>query len=220
MYGHSDYDPETCSYVANHYFVVLFIPIFPIGRYRVISDGTQYRFLGRLPLRKGDWWHVGGAFAALLAAMVAMNSGTSTPSYSSGTTSSRASSAVPSTTFAHREDELSRASQRSGLKSRIDSGRSRLAKLETKLKPLNEQLAKLDARIQSLNTELSSLRAQHSAGVEIDIDAYNRQVDTYNRLILKRRALISSSESTFKTYDQLLEENKSLVARYNALLSH
>ena len=70
LYGGSDYDPETRSYAMTHYFVVLFIPIFPLGRYRVIDmGGSQYRFLGKLSLRKGDRWHLGIA-AAAVAAMI------------------------------------------------------------------------------------------------------------------------------------------------------
>ena len=29
----------------TYYFVALFIPIFPIARYRVINEGDRYRFL-------------------------------------------------------------------------------------------------------------------------------------------------------------------------------
>lgn len=59
LYGNTDFDKETRSYMATYYFVLLFIPIFPIRRYRVISSGmNSYRFLGKGPLRTMDKWHI------------------------------------------------------------------------------------------------------------------------------------------------------------------
>lgn len=58
LYGKSDRDLETDSYMTTQYFVALFIPLFPIARYRVISeDGHGYRFLGQGKLRGIDWVH-------------------------------------------------------------------------------------------------------------------------------------------------------------------
>jgi hypothetical protein len=58
LYGNSDYDPETDSYMTAHYFVALFIPLFPVGRYRVISpDGSSFRFIGKGRLRTIDKVH-------------------------------------------------------------------------------------------------------------------------------------------------------------------
>lgn len=59
LYGRTDDDKESGSYMATYYFVLLFIPIFPISRYRVISSGGNgYRFLGKGPLRTFDKWHI------------------------------------------------------------------------------------------------------------------------------------------------------------------
>ena len=47
LHGKSDYDKETNSYMTTQYFVILFIPFFPVARYRVISLGRKsYKFLG------------------------------------------------------------------------------------------------------------------------------------------------------------------------------
>lgn len=70
LYGKSDRDDETDSYMTTQYFVALFIPLFPIARYRVISeDGHGYRFLGKGKLRGIDWVHV-AAFFALVFYMI------------------------------------------------------------------------------------------------------------------------------------------------------
>ncbi len=51
FYGERDYDPETGSYVANHWLTLLFVPIFPLGAYRVTdADFQSYCVLGRVPL--------------------------------------------------------------------------------------------------------------------------------------------------------------------------
>ena len=64
LYGKSDPDLETGSYMTTQYFVALFVPLFPIARYRVISeDGYGYRFLGQGKLRGIDWVHRAGFLA-------------------------------------------------------------------------------------------------------------------------------------------------------------
>ena len=65
LYGATDHDPETQSHIATYYFVALFVPIFPISRYRVIENGGSYRFLGKYPLRKFDKWHLAVAVGGI-----------------------------------------------------------------------------------------------------------------------------------------------------------
>jgi peptidoglycan hydrolase CwlO-like protein len=58
LYGCSDFDRNSNSYLTTLYFIFLAIPIFPIARYRVIaSEGNSYRFLGKAPLRRVDVVH-------------------------------------------------------------------------------------------------------------------------------------------------------------------
>jgi hypothetical protein len=67
MYGSTDVDHETGSYMTTYYFVLIGIPIFPICRYRVIaSGGSSYRFLAKGPLRDFDKWHLGLSIAVIL----------------------------------------------------------------------------------------------------------------------------------------------------------
>jgi hypothetical protein len=55
--------------MATYYFVIFFLPIFPICRYRVISSGNSYRFLGKGPLRTFDKLHLAAALI-LIAFMI------------------------------------------------------------------------------------------------------------------------------------------------------
>ncbi|MEA2067469.1 MAG: hypothetical protein U9O65_10355 [Thermotogota bacterium] len=59
LYGKADYDPETDSYLSTLYFVILFIPIFPIAKYRVSLEGSMYKFWGKAPLDDFDKLHIG-----------------------------------------------------------------------------------------------------------------------------------------------------------------
>ncbi len=59
LYGSTDLDSRSGSYMATYYFVLFFVPIFPICRYRVISSGAKgYSFLGKGALRTFDKWHI------------------------------------------------------------------------------------------------------------------------------------------------------------------
>ena len=66
VYGNTDYDKSSGSYMATYYFVALFFPIFPICRYRVIPTVNGFNFLGKAPLRAFDKWHLAISFIGLL----------------------------------------------------------------------------------------------------------------------------------------------------------
>jgi len=69
MYGSSDYDPGTDSYLTTHYLVFMLLPLLPTGRFRVIRDGNTYQFLGKAPLRMIDKLHI-AAFIFLFASFL------------------------------------------------------------------------------------------------------------------------------------------------------
>jgi len=60
FFGERDYDPGTRSYVTFHWFTLLFVPILPLGAYRVTdADVQSYYIHGKVPLtsilRKARW---------------------------------------------------------------------------------------------------------------------------------------------------------------------
>ena len=65
IYGGTDPKPDG-SRMATYYFVFFGIPIFPIARYRVISTGVGYRFLGKGPLRPFDYLHIAISIGLIL----------------------------------------------------------------------------------------------------------------------------------------------------------
>jgi hypothetical protein len=66
VYGDTDHSPISGSYMTTYYFVALMIPLFPICRYRVISSGNSYRFLGKASLRTFDKCHLAVSVVGIL----------------------------------------------------------------------------------------------------------------------------------------------------------
>ena len=50
VYGRSELDPEDGTAIGTHFFVFVFMPLFPLGQYLYINHGNQYRFYGKAPL--------------------------------------------------------------------------------------------------------------------------------------------------------------------------
>jgi hypothetical protein len=68
LYGKSDLEPINNSYMTTHYFICLFVPVFPVGRYRVVDEGSNvYNFLGKGKLRAFDKIHL-----AIVAGLIAL----------------------------------------------------------------------------------------------------------------------------------------------------
>jgi hypothetical protein len=210
LYGSSDLDPSTNSFATTYYFTFLYFPIFPISRYRVIQEGKSYRFLGKLPFRKFDKWHLGIVLSLLVIAVV-YGIATSDSGAQSGqstyqpTTTSNASEVSPSSVT------------RSDLKTQIDAGRARLEVLNTELEPVVTELGSLKTQIQALDSQIKALDDRKSSGEDIDVDDYNSKVNQYNRLISRRKALYTEHESSLDEYQQLSKKDDELVAQYNAL---
>lgn len=53
--GESKFDYSTRSHETTHYFLVMFLPVIPTARYRVIRAERGYRFLGKAQLEPTDW---------------------------------------------------------------------------------------------------------------------------------------------------------------------
>jgi len=231
IYGKSNCDNDTDSYETTRYFVVLGIPILPVGRYRVIhKGGGTYAFLGKLPLRKGDRWHLGIVTAALVVMIISsmISSSSTSSNYSSNSYVPNSPSPSPEnstgilggTTKPHstnqRNYDYSRTTQLSNLKARIDAGRSRISILKVQLQPVFDERDALDKRMKAIASVLTVLDGQHSAGIQIDIGDYNEKVDTYNGLLSRYRAIIAAN-SDFQLYQEMIKQDELLVAQYNAL---
>lgn len=68
LYGSSDHDPELGTCTSTYYLVCFWIPLCPLRRYRVIPSDDGYRFIGKVPLRTVDKWHI-ALFVCLIGLM-------------------------------------------------------------------------------------------------------------------------------------------------------
>jgi hypothetical protein len=209
LYGHSDFDPQTQSYSTTHYFVALFLPIFPIARYRVINVGGRYRFLGKLPFRRAECWHFGISALLVIGLTVA------------GILSSSSSAASPSYNATPRYEQPSaspESSELADLKAQIDSGRSKLTTLQAQLQPVLDEIKELDSKREGIAAELKELSDQQKAGIEINIEDYNAKVNAHNALLRRRRALVGANKADLDSYVELEKQDSALVDKYNTLL--
>lgn len=227
LYGNSDYDPETESYATTHYFVALMLPLLPLGRYRVINvGGNTYRFLGKLPLRKADRWHLGIVLSSVLALILfGMLNSNQSQSYTPATTTSSSyasqsgqnADSSTSQTSEGGSEASSNDSQLSALRSRIEAGRTRMTALEAQLQPVSDEIDSLTARIKPLEAEIKALDQQQAEGMEIDRDRRNSLYDEYEPLFKRRRALFEANSSDFKVLDDLGKADKEMMEQWKAL---
>jgi len=212
LYGRSDVDSESHSYLATYYLVALFIPVFPIARYRIkhLPWADNRYFLGKAPLRKVDRWHQGIAMLVIVAGIlsVVINSEQS-PGSSSSVSTNKGSSSGAST---------SRNSELASLKARIDRGRTQSAALESQLQPVLAQRELFDGRLKALASELKALDEQQKAGVAIVVRDYNAKVKLHNQILEERNRLLAENSGDMQKLKDLLEQDSTFVDEYNGLL--
>ena len=208
LYGSSDHDASTGSFATTYYFTLLYFPIFPLRRYRVIQDGRSYRFLGRLPLRKFDKWHLGIACAIVLLSIIY---GIATSDSNAGQRQAATAVTAPAGTDAPSAD-----SPRAALKAQITDGRARMETLKSELEPVSDELKRLKSQIDELDTQIKALDEQKASGESLDVDDYNSKVNRYNDLISRRKTLYTAHKESFDEYETLSKTDDALVDKYNA----
>jgi len=213
FYGSRDVDPATQSYVTTHWLVVLFLPIIPLGAYRVKSAGDKrYTIYGKVPLsqglRKYRWGVLGVIGIILLAIIINSNSGgtSSSSTYSPTYTS-------PQTEPPSSSNPVSAPSASSSEKEQIEQDRAYLSRLADSL---DEQKRNLDLSLGELNhlkSQLTSIKEQYSENTvpESVRHQYNDAVDEYE---VKKR----SYNSAVVTYNRDLGEYKERTAAFNQLV--
>jgi hypothetical protein len=206
LYGCSDKDPETGSYLSTYYFVLLGIPLFPISRYRVIPTLFGYRFLGKAPLRTFDKWHLAVSITSVCFVFLflfGVFNGSDAPSSSN----KRASNSTPTrTATSYPSRPTSRPtippvsyprtnSWRETLSSEIASGKARANDLETQLQQLDNQIQVMEAQM----------------------DTYERsnRIDDYNALVPEINILITRRKSLYTLYSLTIDEINKKVDLYN-----
>jgi hypothetical protein len=210
LYGSTNHDPENGSFLATYYFVALFIPIFPICRYRVIRNGKSYSFLGKAPLREIDKWHLGIALAIIaflgINSMLVSSRSASRYDASAGRTATTrvATSASEKSADDATAYPTSSTSQQNTDNTSVDTALiNEIEQEKSELQSMESSLTRLKADIES-NKKL--LRNYDAGG---NYDAYNELVPTYNSLVEEFR-------SKAKKYNDLADEVNAKISRYSA----
>jgi len=232
LYGHSNYDERTNSYLATLYFVLLWIPLFPLGRYRVrYVPPRSYSFLGRVPLRKGDKWHIAitplviaGLFL-LLALSGNSNGGSSVSSYSSPTYPTSTSSptgteygGTPRTPIGHGQTSNPLLSPNAGtdaLEAEIEQGKARLQSLESSLRQQQSTLESYKASIDMYGARIRRLENAANSGETVDRDEYESALRQHNYYVDLYNTQLVPYQSEYADYEALLSRTNLKIDEYN-----
>lgn len=216
LYGKSEIDLDTGSYMSTYYFVALFIPVIPICRYRVVDAGANsYSFLGKAPLRKFDRWHLGLVLVGLLGFII-MNQDRNTNVSPKVTDSPPvAGSRSPSETLAGTENSQDNLRT---LKERMNLGRNQIQALEGQLKTIEAEIDRLKSQINTDADQIRKTRNDAQLGLGVDESAYNQLVNEHNALVPTHNERLSEFKRIYTEYKKLLEEDGRLVERYNKLV--
>jgi len=191
LYGSTDHDADTKSYLSTYYFVIFLIPFFPICRYRVIPIDNGYRFLGKAPLRRFDkilpviFWLLTG----FIIFNIANNEPVSSSQYRSTPPTTKSNVTSPPQSYDNR-------SARTSLRTEIENGKRRAKEMES-------QIRDMDSRLEDYERKLNYYRSTKM------VNEYNMLVPTFNALVQQRKAL-------FQQYDLVINDVNSKVNSYNA----
>jgi len=226
LYGSSNLDINTNSYETTLYFVVLFIPLFPLSRYRVIKEGDRFRFLGKLPFRQTEKWHLGlFLFSLALFLILLISTGGSRNEYTNHSEITNPYSSAPSGLRGNkpptyetnpRSDMTER--EISSLKSEIEAGREQLRAYESELQRNHSLLDSYDTRLNKLKSLIEDAESKSQRGLYVDGSAYQSDLDSYNSLVVKYNAEADKGRQLYDRYEKLLKITNEKIDRYNHLI--
>lgn len=243
LYGKSNHEGKLNSYLTTLYVVVFGIPLFPLGRYRVIaSGGNRYRFLGRAPFRKSDKWHI-----AIFAALVLLTVVWITIASQTSDTSNSTSTVTPAPTqspYSSRVGNLVSPNANTGRGSTParPSPMPRMEQLPATLENPSssgydnfrgEEAQRLKAEIDEDEASLGTLKTELNSLAE-EMSSYKSLIDQYAATIRRierdrdlgssvdqdeyNRALKKHNENV-DLYNSTLTDRREKVVRYNRLLA-
>lgn len=197
LYGSTDTDPATGSYLSTYYFVFFFIPIFPLCRYRVTSSGDSYRFFGKAPLRSFDKWHLAISIGLIILFFILVSSAGSGPTSSSPSSYTPPSPAPSAPAYTPPSVTPSTPSTFDGGNSggnvyRVPSSVSSTLKREKEeIESERATLEVLEAQIEKLGREIERDRIYLDRTSQFAVNTFNEKVDRHNAL--SQRAKIANA---------------------------
>lgn len=218
LYGNSDYDQESSSYMATLYFVFLFIPILPLARYRVKSlGGNSYSFLGKAPFRTSDKAHIGIIVSIFIVWMIhaTMDSQSSSSNRSSYTNTSPHYSSNPSSPP---PVERPSRSEISSLKSQIENAKAELNSYEIELQGLTEKINSYKSQIEFYANRVTQMERNHDSGFSVNQYDYQSALNQHNDYVTLHNSALQQYKLKHAEYKQLLEAANAKIDNYNRLV--
>jgi len=202
VYGHTDIDVDTKSYLTTYYFTVLAIPLFPLCRYRVIPTAGGYSFLGKAPLRTFDKWHLAISVAVIIIGIMVLtlNSGPSD-----------AGSRVHSIT----ESPYRNSYETGSLITRITEGNARIKKMEAELGQIDSQLKTLSTEIQNLQNKIKGWESDAAQGLYVNQSTYDEAIKYHNELVEKYSRLVTDRNLHCFAYEKEIKRVNEMIDQYN-----
>ena len=202
LYGETDRDAATASYLTTYYFVILFIPIFPLARYRVSRRGTGYTFFGQAPLRSFDKWHLAvsiGIIVWLFGAMALSGN------------SSRGSSYVPPpqsmSAPAYTPPPAAPRPSPGGGTYRVSSAVSGMLDIEKAgIESDRAKVEAMGAQIDQLGSEIERERPYVDNTSQFALDQFNGKVRRYNALNNEAKIAMAAFNKKVDDYNAKLSQ--------------
>ncbi len=226
LYGARDYDEATKSVVATYYFVILFFPLIPLACYRVIPrGGDSWSFLGKVPFSNRERKHLWIVLGLLAIWIIASSSQSRTSSTYSPSEYVPATTASPiSTPDAQVGGAGSSAPSFSGvtpdtrgeLKRWIETEKSRLVAERTSLDLDESRIESMEADIQQSTSRLRSIKNDSDAGMDVDVDEYERFRARHNNLVEDYNALLQRLRGQEATHSSDVDALNQNVDLYNS----
>jgi hypothetical protein len=174
LYGETDVDAESGTFVSTLYFTFVFIPLFVIARYRISNVGADtYRFYSKLKVSGGQKaWNI--AVSVALAAAVIISAASEQPrsraTSSPTSVPSHGSSAAPSPSVAPSAPPASASrppasSTRAFLAADIDRRRPLLDAEKAQLKAERSAIEQEQGVLASLRERIENRRALYPGGL-------------------------------------------------------
>ncbi len=229
LYGRSDYDPISETYITTLYFVALFIPLFPIARYRVKNMGEgRYSFYGKAPLRIFDKWHIAITIFLIIIGIILISNNNES-NFSNKRSSSYKYSQPPKQTgtnypirnpdsHSYSQPQKTVNTRTEILKSQIENSKIELNNQEYELKKLEDKIKSYEIQIELCASKIKRIETDLINGVATDQNEYETALTNHDRYVDLYNAALIRYKVKYNEYEQLLEDTNKKIYEYNKLI--
>ena len=202
LYGETDRDAATDSYLTTYYFVFIFVPIFPLARYRISRRGDGYTFFGQAPLRSFDKWHLAVSIGLIVWLFGAMAF--------SGNSSKRSTYVPPSqsrSTPAYTPPPTVPRPNPNGGTYRVPSAVSGMLDIEkAAIESDRAKVEAMGAQIDQLGREIERERPYVDNTSQFSLGQFNGKVRRYNELNDEAKIAIAAFNKKVDNYNAKLSQ--------------